>query len=56
MSETDWIEHVTWKRSITLIDFSYRPSVLSRQKYVEKSKMADNVPVAMGSSGDQAIF
>ena len=35
------------------IDFSYRPSV--DKKYVEKSKMADNVPVAVGSSGDQDI-
>ena len=36
------------------IDFSYRPSV--GKKYVEKSKMADNVPVAMGCSGDQDVF
>ena len=36
------------------IDFSYRPSV--GKKTVEKSKMADDVPVAMGSSGDQDMF
>ena len=36
------------------IDFFYRPSVC--KKYVEKSKMTDNVPVAMGSSDDQDMF
>ena len=36
------------------LDFSYRPSV--GKKSVEKSKMGDNVPVAMGFSGDQDIF
>ena len=36
------------------IDFSYRPSV--GKNSVEKSKMADDVPVAMGSSWDQDMF
>ena len=55
MSIKNWLDKACHVQTVyNSIDFSYRPSVC--KKSLEKSKMVDNVSVAMGSSGDQDMF